>query len=85
MEVFTQKIVTKLSKIWVWDPGYGKNLFRNLDPGVKKAPDLQHCIKEYIRVFLLGLACKKKMHCAQSEKAHYHVWRILLPVNNMPN
>jgi hypothetical protein len=25
---FTQKIVTKLSKIWVWDPGSGKNLFR---------------------------------------------------------
>jgi hypothetical protein len=21
IEVFTQKIVTKLSKIWVWDPG----------------------------------------------------------------
>ncbi len=22
IKVFTQKIVTKLSKIWVWDPGY---------------------------------------------------------------
>jgi len=33
------KIVTKLSKIWVWDPGSGKNLFRIPDPGVKKAPD----------------------------------------------
>ncbi len=39
IEVFTQKIVTKLSKIWVWDPGSGKNLFRIPDPGVKKAPD----------------------------------------------
>ncbi len=39
VEVFTQKIVTKLSKIWVWDPGYGKNLFRIPDPGVKNAPD----------------------------------------------
>jgi hypothetical protein len=28
-----------LSNIWVWDPGYGKNLFRIPDPGVKKAPD----------------------------------------------
>ncbi len=35
IELFTQKIVTKLSKIWVWDPGTGirdpgsgKNLFR---------------------------------------------------------
>ncbi len=37
--LFTQKIVTKLSKIWVWDPGSGKNLFRIPDQGVKKAPD----------------------------------------------
>ncbi len=37
IELFTQNIVTKLSKIWVWDPGSGKNLFP--DPGVKKAPD----------------------------------------------
>jgi hypothetical protein len=27
IELFTQQIVTKLSKMWVWDPG------------VKKAPD----------------------------------------------
>ena len=41
VELFTQKIVTKLSKIRVWDPrsGTGKNLFRIPDPGVKKAPD----------------------------------------------
>ncbi len=39
INLFTQKIVTKLSKIWVWDPGSGKNLFRIPDPGVKKAPD----------------------------------------------
>jgi hypothetical protein len=38
-ELFTQKIVTKLSKIWVWGPGSGKNLFGIPDPGVKKAPD----------------------------------------------
>jgi hypothetical protein len=37
--LFTQKIVTKLSKIWVWDPGSGKNLLRIPNPGVKKAPD----------------------------------------------
>jgi hypothetical protein len=36
-----QKIVTKLSKLWVWDPGSGKTLsgLRILDPGVKKASD----------------------------------------------
>jgi hypothetical protein len=39
IEVFTQTIVTKPSKIWVWDPGSGKNLFRIPDPGVEKAPD----------------------------------------------
>jgi hypothetical protein len=41
IELFTQKIVTELSKIWVWDPGFGsgKNLFRIPDPGVKKSPD----------------------------------------------
>ncbi len=52
IELFTQKIVTKLSKIWVWDPGSGirdpENTYsrsRIPDPGVKKAPDPdpQHC------------------------------------------
>jgi hypothetical protein len=37
IELFAKKIVTKLSKIWVWDPGSRKNLFP--DPGVKKALD----------------------------------------------
>jgi hypothetical protein len=32
IELFTQNIVTKLSKIFVWDPGSGK----------KPIPDLQH-------------------------------------------
>ncbi len=47
IELFTPKneiIVTKLSRIWVRDPGSEirdpeKNLFRIPDPGVKKAPD----------------------------------------------
>jgi hypothetical protein len=33
IEVFTQKIVTNPLKIWVWDPGSGKNLFWIPDPG----------------------------------------------------
>jgi hypothetical protein len=40
IELLNQKIVIKLSKIWVWDPGSwirdpgsGKNLFRIPDPG----------------------------------------------------
>jgi hypothetical protein len=41
IELLAQKIVNKLSKLWVWDPGseIRKNLFRIPDPGVKKAPD----------------------------------------------
>jgi hypothetical protein len=39
IELFTKKIVKKFLKIWSWDPGSGKNLFRIPDPGVKKAPD----------------------------------------------
>ncbi len=39
LELFTQKVVTKLSKILAWDPGSGKNHFRIPDPGAKKTPD----------------------------------------------
>jgi hypothetical protein len=39
IELFTKKIVKKLFKIWSWDPGSGKKVFRIPDPGVKKAPD----------------------------------------------
>jgi hypothetical protein len=40
IELFTQKIVTKPSKIWVWDPGTEIRDPENIpDPGVKKAPD----------------------------------------------
>ena len=46
IELFTQKIVNKLSKIWIWDPGseiwdpektYSGSQIP--DPGVEKAPD----------------------------------------------
>jgi hypothetical protein len=48
IELFTKKIVDKLSKLWIWDPGSeirdpgsGKNLFRIPDPGSRgqKAPN----------------------------------------------
>ncbi len=57
IELFTQKIVTKLSKVWVWDPGIrdpgsGKNLFRI--QGLKRHripdPDPQHCCFLYIMI-----------------------------------
>jgi hypothetical protein len=41
IELFTQKIILRLSKIWTWDlrSRIRKNLSRIPDPGVKKAPD----------------------------------------------
>jgi hypothetical protein len=46
IELFTQKMVFKLSKIWVWDPRFGiwdprSGILKKPipDPGVKKAPD----------------------------------------------
>jgi hypothetical protein len=39
LRIITQEIVTKLSKIWVGDPGSGENLSQIPDPGVKKALD----------------------------------------------
>jgi hypothetical protein len=51
IELFTQKIVNKFSKIWIWDPGSGKNLFRipgSRIQGSKRHripdPDPQHCV-----------------------------------------
>ncbi len=71
--VFTQKFVTKLSKIWVLNPGSGRKLFRIPDPGVKKAPDPdpQHCFYHKAKivrktlihtVFLLQKVCKISFH-----------------------
>jgi hypothetical protein len=48
IEVFTQKIVTKPSKIWVWDPGSGKTLFRIQGSKRHRIPDPQHFIKPSI-------------------------------------
>ena len=42
IELFTQKIVTKLSKIWVWDPGSGirdpGSRIRDPGSGIRKKP-----------------------------------------------
>jgi hypothetical protein len=46
IEVFTQKIVTKPSKIWVWDPGPEKTYSGSRIQGSKRHripdPDPQH-------------------------------------------
>jgi hypothetical protein len=54
-ELFTQKIVKKLSRIWVWDPGSERNLFRIPDPGVKKAPDPGSGSATLIKVDLINI------------------------------
>jgi hypothetical protein len=65
VELFTQKVVTKLSKIWVWDPGSGINLFRIPDPGVKKAPDpgsrirIRNTINSYSEIYILAFDHRK--------------------------
>jgi hypothetical protein len=50
IELFTQKIVTMLSKIWVWDPGSGKNLFRIQGSKRHRIPDPQHCMSTFCRL-----------------------------------
>jgi hypothetical protein len=50
LELFTQKIVTKLSKIWVWDPGSEIRDPEKTHSGSRiqgskwhRIPDPQHC------------------------------------------
>ncbi len=58
IELFTQKVVIKLSKIWVWDPGSWKNLFRI--PGSKRhrIPDPQHCYESMFKFVGCSLVWK---------------------------
>jgi hypothetical protein len=77
VELFTQKIVTMLWKIWVWDPGSEireirdpeKNLFRIPDPGVKKAQDPGSatllCENRYCQCFKSGFT-ESGRHFAES-------------------
>ncbi len=49
IELFTQKIVTKLSKIWVWDLGSEiqdpeKTYFQIPESKRHRIPDPQHCL-----------------------------------------
>jgi hypothetical protein len=50
IELFTQKIVTKLSKIWVWDPGSGTRDSEKTYSGIKKhrIPDPQYYLKSIL-------------------------------------
>ncbi len=43
IELFTQKIDPMLSKVRVWDPGSGKNLFRIQGSKRHRIPDPEHC------------------------------------------
>jgi hypothetical protein len=64
IELFTQKFVTKLSKIWVWDPGSGINLFQIPDPGpvVKKSPDPESGSATLTSILLIIYISSKTYH-----------------------
>jgi hypothetical protein len=61
--LFTKNIVTKLSKIWVWDPGSGKNLSRIPEPGVKKAPDPGSRIRIRNTACKVRIVTSKRLSC----------------------
>jgi hypothetical protein len=94
IELFTQKIVTKLSKIWVLgsvigDPGSGKNLFQIPDPGVKKAPDPVSRIRIRItekKVVRSGsgknFPLPPAQKCSESDRVQIHDTGLLF---NIPN
>jgi hypothetical protein len=42
IELFTPKIIPKLSKIWVWDPGS-----RGQKGTGSRIPDPQHCLPQF--------------------------------------
>jgi hypothetical protein len=61
LELFTQKLITKLSKIWVWDPGFGiqdprsgktysgSRIQGQKGTGSATLPNPQHCL--YVVIF----------------------------------
>ncbi len=80
MELFTQKVVTKLSKIWIWDPesgirdpGSGINLFRIPDPGFKKAPNpgsgSATLVRPLRQIQIINTACWTALKLLQMSKA----------------
>ncbi len=69
IELFTQKIVNKLSKIWIWDPRSGIR-----DPGVKKAPDPGSGSATLV---LLPLC--KRFHCFI--RLSTSIWGVKMPEN----
>jgi hypothetical protein len=74
IELFTQKFVTKLSKIWVWNPRSGKNLFWIPDPGlgVKKALDPGS------RIRILNTGVLGNGHTVTRTNASIEVW-VMFP------
>jgi hypothetical protein len=76
IELFTQKIVTKLSKVWVWDPGSGKNLFRIPDPGVKKAPDPGSATLVTVKEGSGSLQDNYTVRSQKGRSTDYRAWQI---------
>jgi hypothetical protein len=92
IELFTQKIVTQLSKIWMWDPGSGKNLFRIPDPGVRKVPDpgsgsatLRGSLPQsWIRILLIS-SLTFKMLVLNFSKIHLHHFSKIKSLKEVTN
>jgi hypothetical protein len=68
IDLFTQKIVTKLSKIWALDPGSGKNLFRIPDPGSKKGTRISNTRKSISYVAIIIKLCRPVIDHTLDEK-----------------
>ncbi len=74
IELFTQKIVKKLSKIWVWDPGSETRKKLIPDPGSRiqgskrhriPDPDPQHCLEQNVLARNETILLGTKYSCLQ--------------------
>ncbi len=80
IELSTQKIVTKLSKIWVWDPRPGIRKKPIPDPGVKKAPDhgsrirIRNTEVNYLISFPAGPSSRAIQVIEASEEQHLSMY-----------
>ncbi len=82
-ELFIKKIVTKLSQIWVWDPGKIYPGYRIPDQGSKRhrIPDPQHwfllCFGSWLNQDTNGSLAKMVPQKRTIQYKKFHAWRVL--------
>ncbi len=81
LSILTQKLVSKLSEIWsgLFIPILIFNPPRIPGPGVKKAPDPQHCLPESAKSLVCGVelaACHEKDRTLRDEKEQEHEGQV---------